>query len=196
MRKAAVYGLALVCVCMLFALSGPSAQRIVNGDGGGSTSTAPVPVSVANFPTVQAVQVQKPITVTGSVAVTNFPAVQEVAGTVNVGNLPVDADGNVKVSGGHVAVAVLAHFVGTTTTSGFFSGQGTLALSRGCNAEMPGTRVSDWEEIFSTIPPAPLVGSVIVSRDLANSPNGVCINQDGLMVSYCPEPAPIACCGY
>jgi hypothetical protein len=99
MRKAALYGLAVICVCMLFALSGPSAQRIVNGDGGGSTSTSPVAVSVANFPTVQTVQVQKPISVIGSVAVTNFPAVQEVAGTVSVGNLPVDADGNVRVAG-------------------------------------------------------------------------------------------------
>jgi len=31
MRKATLYGLALVCVCLLFALSGPSAQEIVTG---------------------------------------------------------------------------------------------------------------------------------------------------------------------
>lgn len=99
MRKAALYGLAVVCVCMLFALSGPSAQKIVSGDGGGSTS-GPVPVTVANFPQTQVVQVQKPVTVTGSVAVTNFPALQQVAGTVNVGNIPAvqSVSGSVSVS--------------------------------------------------------------------------------------------------
>src|SRR5437867_3375170 len=34
------------------------------------------------------------------VEVTNFPATQNVAGAVNVINLPLDADGNVRVSGG------------------------------------------------------------------------------------------------
>ena len=76
MQRAVVVGLTLVCVCLLFALSGASAQRIVNGDGGGST-TSPVPVAVSNFPAVQAIQgnvaVEKTVTVTGSVAVTNFP---------------------------------------------------------------------------------------------------------------------------
>jgi len=43
MRKAALYGLALVCVCLLFALSGPSAQRAVTGDGiGGMPTTGSV----------------------------------------------------------------------------------------------------------------------------------------------------------
>jgi hypothetical protein len=97
MRKAALYGLALVCVCLLFALSGPEAQKMMTGDGNGTTSS-PVPVAVSNFPQIQPVAVDKTVTVTGSVAVTNFPAVQQVAGTVNVGNLPVDADGNVKVA--------------------------------------------------------------------------------------------------
>jgi hypothetical protein len=65
---------------LIFALSGPFAQRTVNGDGTGGGSSGPVPVSVANFPQVQPVQVDKTVTVTGSVAVTNFPAVQQVAG--------------------------------------------------------------------------------------------------------------------
>lgn len=97
MRKAALYGLVVVCVCMLFSLSGPSAQKVVSGDGGGSTA-GPVPVSVANFPANQAVFALRPIPITGSVSVTNFPPVQQVAGTVSVGNLPVDADGNLRVS--------------------------------------------------------------------------------------------------
>lgn len=97
MRKAAVFGAALVAVCLLFALSGPYAQRTVNGDGGGTTAS-PVPVTVSNFPTTQTVLAIRPIPIIGSVAVTNFPAVQQVAGAVSVGNLPLDADGNVKVA--------------------------------------------------------------------------------------------------
>ncbi len=112
MQKAALYGLVLVCVCMLFALSGPSAQKVASGDGGGGT-TSPVPVSVANFPATQSVVALRPIPITGSVAVTNFPAVQQVAGTVNVGNLPLvqnvagimavsnlpfDANGNLRIA--------------------------------------------------------------------------------------------------
>ena len=70
MRKAAVVGAALVCVCLMFAMSGPFAQRMVNGDGGGG-SAAPVSVSVSNFPQVQ---------------------------PVHVGNLPLDQDGGLRVT--------------------------------------------------------------------------------------------------
>ena len=37
-------------------------------------------------------------TVSGTVAVSNFPADQQVHGSVNVGNLPTDGDGNLKVA--------------------------------------------------------------------------------------------------
>jgi len=60
-------------------------------------SSIPVPVTVKEVPAVQSVQetvaVDRTVTLTGSVAVTNLPAVQQVAGTVNVGNLPVDGPG-------------------------------------------------------------------------------------------------------
>jgi hypothetical protein len=100
MQRALTVGLALVCVCLLFAMSGPAAQRAITGDSGGGT--APVPVAVNNFPAVQTVQgnvaVDKTVTITGTVAVTNLPAVQQVVGVVNVGNLPVDAFGRLIVS--------------------------------------------------------------------------------------------------
>src|SRR5262245_27944032 len=38
MRKAALYGVSIVCVCLVLALSGPSAQRAVSGKGIGSMS--------------------------------------------------------------------------------------------------------------------------------------------------------------
>ena len=49
-----------------------------------------IPVTVQNFPSVQAVG--------GTVSVDNLPSVQQVSGTVSVGNLPLTDDGNVRVS--------------------------------------------------------------------------------------------------
>jgi hypothetical protein len=171
MRKAALYGLVLVCVCILFALSGPSAQRI-----------APEPSAPVSRP--------------AQVEVTNFPAVQQVAGTVSVGNLPVDENGDLRVSGGHVSVVVLANFVGVTAAT-FYSGQGTLVVSRACNAEMPNTRVCDWSELFSTIPPPQLAGPVILPTTLGGSSTASCITADGLQRCLSTdEPAPAACCSY
>ena len=40
MRKAAVYGLAVVCVCLVLVLDGPSAQRMASADGNGSMSAS------------------------------------------------------------------------------------------------------------------------------------------------------------
>src|SRR6266545_1209381 len=39
MRKAALYGVSVVCVCLVLALSGPSAQRTVSGNESGAMST-------------------------------------------------------------------------------------------------------------------------------------------------------------
>ena len=48
MRRAVLYGVVIVCLCLLFSLNGPSAQRMVNGAGGSSSGTTAVAVSVAN----------------------------------------------------------------------------------------------------------------------------------------------------
>lgn len=71
MRKVMVWGFVLVAAAVIF--TGVQAQR-----------TAPAP----SAPTVKPTQVE----------VTNFPVVQNVGGSVNVGNLPVDGDGNVRVA--------------------------------------------------------------------------------------------------
>jgi hypothetical protein len=55
-----------------------------------STAIPPVPVAVQNFPAVQ--------TIAGNVNVDNLPAVQQVAGSVDVANLPVAEDGSIRVS--------------------------------------------------------------------------------------------------
>jgi hypothetical protein len=158
MRKTVIVGIALLCVCALFARSGPSAQRTILGDGG-TTGSGPVSVAVANFPQVQPVAVDKTVTVTGSVAVTNLPAVQNVAGSINVANLPLDADGNVRV-GGTLTLAAppipTARFAGYTAAT-FSEGTGLLTLNRACHAEFLGTRVCGGIELVNMIPPPPVV---------------------------------------
>ena len=53
-------------------------------------STRITPVVVTNFPATQNVD--------GTVNVANLPAVQQVGGAVNVGNLPLDMAGNLRTS--------------------------------------------------------------------------------------------------
>jgi len=200
MRRAAFYGLVLLCVCVLFALRGPSAQRIVSGDGGGSTS-GPVPVSVANFPQVQPVAIDKTVNVTGSVAVTNFPLVQQVAGTVNVGNLPVDAEGAIRVTGTLAAPPPPPHFV-TRTTATFPTGGNDLArtfdMSRACDSEFPGTRLCEDVELFRTIPPPTLDGTVwVFTAHSCCSSIGIQLNCYGAEgMTDCTGSPSVACCGY
>jgi hypothetical protein len=205
MRKAATVGAALVCVCVIFTLSGPFAQRMMNGDGTGGSSSGPVPVSVANFPQVQPVQVDKTVTVTGSVAVTNLPAVQQVAGMLNVGNLPLDGDGNLRTSGAVLIATPQSHVVGITTT--LFSLTPTypriLTLSRGCQAEFPGSRVCFQGEPMTTIPPPPeWSGAVwLVERPDALNFYSACYTSDGQSVPckqnpWDPDALPAICCGY
>jgi hypothetical protein len=147
MQRVLTVGLALVCVCLLFS-SGSSAQLRVVGDGG-SGGSAPVPVAVNNFPTVQTIQgnvaVDKTVTVTGSVAVTNLPAVQQVTGTVSVSNLPVDATGRVLVAAqptGGVPLTV-------RSTSATYQGNlgGRTGATQKCRAEFPQSHFAGMDEI-------------------------------------------------
>jgi hypothetical protein len=89
MQRVVIVGLALVCVCLLFAVSGPSAQKIAPVSG--AAATRPAQVEVTNFPALQQVA--------GTVNVGNLPAVQSVAGSVQVTNLPLDNDGNLRITG-------------------------------------------------------------------------------------------------
>jgi len=120
MKKAALYGLVLVCVCVLFAMSGPSAQRI-----------APVSGIAATRPS--------------QVEVTNFPAVQQVAGTVNVGNLPVDAMGRVLVAiQPQGSGALVLH-----STSAAYTGDlgGRTGATQKCRAEFPNSHFATMPEV-------------------------------------------------
>jgi len=103
-------------------------------------------VSVVNFPAVQVVS--------GTVDVGNLPAVQEVAGTVAVGNLPLDQDGNVRVAGATSCAAAAIHFVGFTQAN-LDANSKLFEASRACTAEFPGARVCDYVELVESIPPPP-----------------------------------------
>jgi hypothetical protein len=196
MRKAALYGLVVVCVCMLFSLSGPSAQKIASGGGSGGGGPAPVSVAVANIKPVQPVQVQKPVTVTGSVAVTN---------------LPLDSEGNLRISSGPPAGRPGLRFVGITRTtfSDGFDGVGVLTLTRACGAEFPATRLCQLSEILlDTIPGPPewpgLVrvtgaGQILATGGGIGQPSA-CLRSTGLVMDCSfsndgPGPWPAACCG-
>jgi hypothetical protein len=72
MRKVVVWGFVVVAVGVL--VTGAQAQRLA-------------PVQDA------------PVKMASQVEVVNFPAVQTVGGSVSVGNLPLDGDGNVRVAG-------------------------------------------------------------------------------------------------
>jgi hypothetical protein len=87
MKRIAVWGLALL---------GLSALAIVGATREQRASVAEA--AVTRTPT--------------QVEVTNFPATQDVAGAVNVANLPLDAEGNVRVSDARGASGPAAQLVG------------------------------------------------------------------------------------
>jgi len=130
MRKAALYGLVLVCVCLLFSLSAPSAQRIAPVSD--IAASRPSPVEVTNFPAVQAVS--------GAVNVANLPAVQSVAGTVSVANLPLDGAGRVLVAPPTTGSNALVLHSTTATYQGDLGGRS--GATRKCQAEFPGSHLS------------------------------------------------------
>lgn len=140
MRKAALYVLVVVCVCTLFALSGPSAQKMAPQPS--APVTRPTQVEVTNFPAVQ--------TVSGSVNVGNLPAVQQVAGTVSVGNLPLDGAGRVLVAVQSAASSALV----LRSTSAMYQGDlgGRTGATKKCRAEFPNSHFASEEEIQAAFP--------------------------------------------
>ena|SRR5438093_189525 len=88
MRRIVITGLALICVVTLGSLAATREPRSAVID---AVTRTPTQVEVTNFPAVQGVA--------GMVTVGNLPAVQNVMGAVAVNNLPLDADGNVRVAG-------------------------------------------------------------------------------------------------
>lgn len=139
MQRAVVVGLSLLCVCLMFALSGASAQKsaAVQSMAGLSTSPATTVVAPAPSPAVLFPPRQ--------VQVTNFPAVQQVAGTVSVGNLPLDGTGRVLVavqSAGSNALVL-------RSTSTMYQGDlgGRTGATQKCRVEFPNSHFASEDEI-------------------------------------------------
>ncbi len=81
--------------------------------------------------------------------------IKEITGTVDVGNLPLDALGNVLVSGvlrNPQRQPLPIRFVGFTQAQ-ITGDSGAIMLSRTCHAEFPGTRQCTTAEIVETISP-------------------------------------------
>jgi hypothetical protein len=175
MRKVVLFGIVLACVTALSFLAGvPVERRALLPDGAVTLAAASKPAQVE---------------------VTNFPAVQSVSGTVSVGNLPVDGNGNIRVGG-----TFIPHFVGLTSGTLSVAGQGLkiVVLSRACAAEFANTRVCEDTDLARSIPPPPAFATVawIMTEPSGNAPI-ICHDGDGH--SDCGVSGslhPVACCGF
>jgi len=192
MRKVVLYGFVLISVTAVsFLVVTPVERKLVSPDGASALSTPTRPTQVE---------------------VTNFPAVQAIAGTVDVGNLPLDANGNVRIAGILSVLSARIHFVGFTTAI-FPEGTEILPLSRACASEFPGSRVCEQQESIKSIPPpptSPAGGSMVIyqrvpsnlSKDLVQDPlRAGCLGTDGDLFgcgtgTIFPGPFPAACCGF
>jgi hypothetical protein len=86
---------------------------------------------------------------------TDAQQIKEITGTVDVGNLPLDAAGNVLVSGillNPQPPPLPIRFVGFTQTQ-LTGDSGAIMLSRACHFEFPNTRQCTTAEIVETINP-------------------------------------------
>ncbi len=134
------------------------------------------------------------------VEVTNFPAVQAVAGTVNVGNFPAAAPITVNVATPTIHFAGFSRFplgtIGGSTPN-------ILDLNRVCNADIPGTRACIKEEVALSIPPPPtwpdLAWTLEHVTETSNSLSlrAGCLSAIDSDITPCDGGAfLIACCGF
>jgi hypothetical protein len=140
------------------------------------------------------------------VEVTNFPAVQPVSGSVEVGNLPLDPDGSVRVAG--LSAPATIRFVGFSQQT-FLIPQTccdrlpVFQMNRACDASFQGSRACDYLEMIRSIPPLPEfpVATPLIAMQGAAAPvldvQGTCIHEDGT-IGGCAGvgPFPVACCGF
>ena len=136
------------------------------------------------------------------VAVSNFPDQQNVVGTVDVGNLPLDVDGHLLI-----APERPFRFVGVTTER-FDGAAGWGAMTRACFDEFPGARMSFLEDYMRTLNPPELLerawiqNNPISTGDAANCNNWTSLASQGAAVLLdgsvrravdCTNEFPVAC---
>lgn len=134
------------------------------------------------------------------VEVVNFPDPQRVAGDVSVINLPLDADGRIRVSGMAPVSPASIRVVGLTLPSPQLA---IVDLSNVCAMEFPGTRICEESEVFRSLPPPGFpIPFVWVFRDRQGVNDGVSLTCTtgfgGNFSSVCGNnsPMPVVCCGF
>ncbi len=191
MAKSLIWAAALIVSALILATGGLNAQRKMVPIDEPAPAPAPeessaTPVMVENFPTTQTVDVK------------NFPLTVTVEGTVDVGNLPLDADGNVRVAGTLTVEVPMIRVVGVTSNPiSLPDFSGVAILNTECSAEFPNSRVCELMEVFRTIPPA---ADMPLAWVMTGSPSILCTSGDrpGDRRYTCNQasPLPVACCGY
>jgi hypothetical protein len=127
MRNAIVCGFVLLCVTLLSILSvSPVDRRISNPDGTAPLASASRPAQVE---------------------VTNFPAVQEVSGTVSVSNLTIDAQGRLLVAVQQPSQGALVLHSTTMTYQGDLGGR--TGATQKCRTEFPNSHFAGAQEVFN-----------------------------------------------
>ena len=134
------------------------------------------------------------------VEVTNFPAVQAVAGTVNVGNFPAAAPITVNVA------TPTIHFVGFSPFPAGAIDNSTpniLDLNRLCNVYIPGTRACIKEEVALSIPPPTTWPDLAWTLEhVTETSNSLslrvgCLSEIDTDLTPCGQgPHLVACCGF
>ena len=83
------------------------------------------------------------------------------------------------------------------TTRLFPMGVGPLVLSHACQEERPNSRLCEWHDIFSAIPPIGLDREVLVAANFDTRPMPMCLNPGGgLRCDPSNTMRPAACCGF
>ena len=167
MRKVVLFGFVLVCLSAASFLTVlPIERKVVSPDG--------TIAFVAAKPT--------------QVEVTNFPAIQQVTGTVTIGNLSQDSEGRLLVR------VATPHVVGFTEPVVW---NDIVELTTVCASTFPGSRMCDASEVFHSIPPAipqpPYVR--VIFQVSVQSFGSNCVRTDGAIDCGPSNEAPVACCG-
>ncbi len=122
--------------------------------------------AAVTFPVIAMAQAPK------QVEVTNFPNPQNVAGSVEVSNLPAVQDVNV-VGGASGDCPAPFQLVGFTAAT-FTGGQGVLGFSRACQVEFLGSRMCTSTEVMETTTiPSGLTGEAWVRPSFSPVASGV-----------------------
>ena len=171
----------LLALAVTAALAAEPKATLTTGDNPDlAVSTRTTPVLVTNFPAVQPVE--------GTVNVGNLPAVQQVEGAVAVSNLPLDVDGSLRVSDRNSTPTSLEQFITLNASAGCLAYGGIRFVETPVPPGGPWTRVTvataqdSTRRVFlfwtsSQFPlPEPIAGGCVTTELLDEIPLNGCRN--------------------